>query len=168
MSELLDKAVEAIKTMPLEDQDRISWEIIERIEDKTEWDRIISSTEARNWLKKEGAWAIREYKKLSKGLSLSFISIPRDHMLRESPYWNHFDELPDDIKALAETNYRHWKENRNHPGLRFKQIHPTEPIFSFRVGMKHRTIGVEADDGKIAWFWVGSFDGFKGLIMGAA
>ncbi|NQV85016.1 MAG: hypothetical protein HQ494_14490 [Rhodospirillales bacterium] len=84
--------------------------------------------------------------------------------MREEPYWKHFDELPDDIRKLAEKNYRLWKENSGHPGLRFKKIHATLPIFSFRVGMRNRTVGVEVDDNKIAWFWVGSFENFSAMI----
>ena len=38
------------------------------------------------------------------------------------------------------------------------------PIFSFRVGMQHRTVGVETADEKIVWFWVGSFEMFEELI----
>jgi hypothetical protein len=48
-----------------------------------------------------------------------------------------------------------------HPSLRFKQIHVEEPIFSFRVGMQHRAVGVQVEAGKIAWFWLGSFKHFR-------
>ena len=69
-----------------------------------------------------------------------------------------------DICKLAEENYHSWKENPWNPGLRFKQIYQSLPIFSFRVGMRHRTVGVETGDGKIVWFWVGSFETFRQAV----
>lgn len=166
MDELIDRAFKALKTLPPEDGERIAWEIIERVEDKTEWDKIISAPKSQQWLEKEAAKAVKRFNKIKKNLSQTFISIPQDNHLREEPYWKHFDELPDDIKKLAQKNYRLWKKNPGHPGLRFKKIHATLPVFSFRVGMRNRTVGVEVDDDKIAWFWVGSFENFSAMING--
>jgi hypothetical protein len=162
--ELLNKAFEALKTLPAVDRDRIAWEIIERVEDKTEWDRIISAPESQQWLETEANKALREYGKISKKLSMIFVSVAQDNVLREAAYWKNFDDLPDEVRQLAEKNYRLWKENPRNPGLRFKKIHAGLPIFSFRVGMRHRTVGVETADEKIVWFWVGSFEMFEKLI----
>ena len=164
MESLLHRAFEALKTLPEVDRERIAWEIIERVEDKTEWDRIIATPESRRWLESQAAAALRAYEKISSKISQTFISVPHDNLLREEAYWRHFDDLPGEIRKLAEKNYRQWKENPRNPGLRFKKIHPDPPIFSFRVGMRHRTVGVETDDGKIVWFWVGSFETFGKLI----
>ena len=116
MDKLIDRAIEALKSLPPEDCERIAWEIIERVEDKTEWDAIIATPKAQLWLEKEAAGALKKFKKIEKNLSRTFISIPHDHLLREEPYWNHFDELPQEIKKLAEKNYRLWKESPGHPG----------------------------------------------------
>lgn len=164
MGEVLDKAFEALKTLPEQERERIAWEIIERIEDKTEWDNIISSDEAQGWLENSAAKALKEYTKMADKLSMKFISLNMDNVLRKGSYWDTFEDLPEDVKKLAEKNYKLWRESKNSPGLRFKQIHKSLPIYSFRVGMKHRTVGVEAPDGKIAWFWVGSFETFKKAI----
>ena len=164
MGEILNKAFEALKTLPDEDRERIAWEIIERVEDKTEWDRIVSAPGSQQWLEKHAKKALREYEKINKKLSLTFISIPQGNLLREESYWKHFDELPSKIRKLAEKNYQLWKENPQYPGLRFKKIHAESSIFSFRVGMQYRTVGVDTNDGKIAWFWIGSFEQFEGQI----
>ncbi len=164
MEKLLDQAFAAIRTLPEADRERIAWEIIERVEDKTEWDRLITSDEAHAWMEKATKTALKEYVKIAKKLSMKFVSLGMDSLLREGTYWESFDDLPEDIRKLAEKNYKLWKENPKNPGLRFKQIHDTLPVFSFRVGMKHRTVGVETDDGKIVWFWVGSFETFKKTI----
>lgn len=164
MENLLDRAFAVLKTLPAADQERIAWEIIERVQDKTEWDRIISLPQSQKWLEKEAKRALREYKKIRNKLSMTFISVAHDDLLREDAYWKNFDDLPADMRKLAEENYRLWKDNPRHPALRFKKIHATLPIFSFRVGMRHRTVGAETEDGRIAWFWVGSMENFEKLI----
>lgn len=164
MGEILDKAFEALKKMPEEDQERIAWEIIGRVEDKAEWDSIVAAPNSQQWLETQAKKALKEAKRISKKLSLTFISLPQDNLLREESYWTNFDELPPEIRKLAEKNYQLWKENPQHPGLRFKKIHAELPIFSFRVGMQYRTVGVETNDGKIVWFWVGSFEHFEKQI----
>jgi len=164
MGDLIDKAFEALRTLPVADRDRIAWEILERVEDKTEWDRIVASPTAQAWLGKEAETALAEYARIMKTLSHTFISISQDNLLREDPYWQHFDDLPPDIKKLAEANYRLFKDNPKDPALRFRGIHDSPPICSFRVGMRHRTIGVETDDGKVVWFWVGSVEDFRKTI----
>jgi hypothetical protein len=164
LTDILTKAFDTLKTLPAEDRDRIAWEILERVEDKTEWDRLIVLPEALRWLEKEAAIALKKYKKMSRPLEVAFVSVGRDAMLREDAYWRHFDELPAPVRKLATSNYELWKKNPNHPSLRFRQIHPDRPIFSFRVGMRHRTVGVQADDERIVWFWMGSFEHFRELI----
>ena len=164
MPDLLKKAFEALKTLPPEDRDRIAWEIIERVEDKSEWDRLIALPEAQDWLRKEAERALKAYRKMRKPMAQSFVSVNSDAMLRGDAYWRHFDELPLAVRKLAGGNYELWKKNPNHPSLRFKRIHPELPVFSFRVGMGHRTVGVQSDDDRIVWFWMGSFEHFRELI----
>lgn len=164
MERLLEQAIAALKTLPEEDQERIAFEIIERVEDKTEWDRIIAEPNSQVWLEKASRKALRAYEKIANTLTMEFVIMELDNLLREDTYWTSFDELPEDIRKLAEKNYALWKQNAKNPGLRFKQIHKTLPVFSFRVGMKHRTVGTEASDGKVVWFWVGSFETFRAQI----
>ena len=164
METLLNRAFDALKTLPKNDQERIAWEIIHRVEDKTEWDRIISQPESQAWLAEQATKALKTYRKIKSKLSLNFVSVPSEGILREDSYWKSFDDLPLDIKKLAEENYQLWKENPQHPGLRFKKIHKDLPVYSFRVGMKNRTVGIETEDGRIAWFWVGSFEDFKSAM----
>jgi len=164
MESLMKRAFEALKKLPEVDRERIAWEIIERVEDKTEWDRIVASPEAQKWLDREAKSALGKYRKMRNKLSLTFVSVAADKLLREDAYWQRFDDLPEAVRKLAEENYRLWQDNPLNPGLRFKKIHGKLPIFSFRVGMRHRTVGVETGDGKIVWFWVGSFETFKKSI----
>ena len=50
-----------------------------------------------------------------------------------------------------------------HPSLRFKRVHPNEPIYSVRVGIGWRAMGLW-EDNDIYWFWIGSHDAYERLI----
>ena len=164
MSDIVDKAVEALMTMPKIERDRIAYEIIERIDNKNEWDRMVSSPASQKWLEKAADKTLKIYEKQERRLSFHLISLPSEEYLREDSYWQAYDDLPDDIRKLAEKNYKLWKESSSHPSLRFKQVHETRPIFSFRVGLNYRTLGVQTADEKVAWFWVGSLDQYEEMI----
>jgi hypothetical protein len=74
-----------------------------------------------------------------------------------------FRMLPDPIKELARKNYRLWRANPQHPSLHSKQVHPTEPLYSVRVGRGWRALGLVDDDG-ITWFWIGTYADYDRLI----
>ncbi len=161
MGEVFQRAVEALKSLPDAERERLSWEIIQRVESKNEWDRLVKDPAAQKWMREAAEKALKEFQKITRRLGYSQVSLPLDNVLRETSYWENFDQLPADIRELAEENYRLWRENRNHPKLRFKQVMDDPKVFSFRVGLRHRTLGVETPNGRIAWFWVGSMDDFR-------
>lgn len=74
-----------------------------------------------------------------------------------------FRDLPEAVKDLARKNYRLWRANPYHPSLQFKRVHPTEPIYSVRVGRGWRALGL-LDNDTIAWFWIGSHADYDRLI----
>jgi hypothetical protein len=53
-----------------------------------------------------------------------------------------FAEMPADVQKQARQAYRLFIENPHHPSLRFKPIHPTRPIYSVRIGMDYRAVGI--------------------------
>ena len=63
----------------------------------------------------------------------------------------------------AREAYRRFVENPNHPGLRFKRIHSTEPIYAVRMTKDYRALGLREDDTMI-WFRIGSHDDYDDLI----
>jgi len=66
-----------------------------------------------------------------------------------------FATLPGHVKTQARKSYKLWRSNPSHPGLHFKRIHGKEALYSVRVGLGWRALGlVEADT--IYWFWIGS------------
>ena len=74
-----------------------------------------------------------------------------------------FGELPGPVQERARKAYRQFLENPSHPSLRFKPVHPTEPIMSVRVGLGYRALGVRHGD-DILWFWIGSHAEYDRLV----
>ncbi len=74
-----------------------------------------------------------------------------------------FARLPKSVQERAKNSYKLWKLNNNHPGLHFKQIHDKQPIYSVRVGLSYRALGVIEKD-TIIWFWIGSHEDYTNLL----
>ena len=56
-----------------------------------------------------------------------------------------------------------FQSDPNHPSLRFKQVHPAKPVFSARVGLGYRALGVREGDA-IVWFWIGTRAEYDQLV----
>ncbi len=78
-------------------------------------------------------------------------------------FWNLFDVLPKGIQNQAVKAYEVWNNNPNHPGLHFKSIHSTEPLYSVRISRGYRALGLK-EDNTIIWFWIGSHSEYEKLI----
>ena len=74
-----------------------------------------------------------------------------------------YRQLPNDIRTQARKSYRLFQENPQHPSLQFKRIHSTKPIYSARVNLSYRTLGILEND-TIVWFWIGSHSEYDRLI----
>ena len=76
---------------------------------------------------------------------------------RTRSFRRQFLKLPTLIKQTAKKNYELWKQNPFHPSLEFKPVKLKENIWSVRIGIGWRALGViKTDEDKIVWFWVGS------------
>lgn len=65
-----------------------------------------------------------------------------------------FALLPVQPQEQARSAYRLFRENPQHPSLRFRKVHPTLPVYSARVGIHYRAVGIR-DGEEIVWFWIG-------------
>jgi len=74
-----------------------------------------------------------------------------------------FRELPEAVRRTARKNYRLWRKNPSHPSLDFKRVHTTRPIYSVRVGIGWRALGVREGE-VILWFWIGPHKTYDKLI----
>ena len=71
--------------------------------------------------------------------------------------------LPASVRRQARSAYRQFVRNPSHPGLRFKQVCPSPPTYSARVGSGHRAVGgLEGDT--VVWYWIGSHADYDKLL----
>ena len=71
--------------------------------------------------------------------------------------------LPAPIRHRAGTAYALFQDDPYHPSLRFKQVHTSREIYSVRIGLGYRALGVRTDD-EIVWFWIGSHGDYDRLV----
>jgi hypothetical protein len=64
------------------------------------------------------------------------------------------------VRKLADDNFELLKHDPRHPSLHFKKV---GNYWSARVGLRHRALAVEIDDGYL-WFWIGSHTDYDKLI----
>ena len=70
-------------------------------------------------------------------------------------FWKAYEKLDNNNQERARDIYRLWKDNPNHPSLHFKKIHSTKSIYSIRIGLGHRALGILHEETLIR-FWIGS------------
>ena len=70
---------------------------------------------------------------------------------------------PASVQAKAQGAYRLWSENQAHPSLRFKKVHNTLPIYSVRIDLDWRALGV-LKQGSVIWFWIGPHGEYERLL----
>lgn len=75
-------------------------------------------------------------------------------------FWEHYRQLPPEIRDLADKNFELLKEDPNHPSLHFKKV---GRYWSARVGRKYRALAVEVPGG-VLWFWIGPHKEYEKLI----
>ena len=72
-------------------------------------------------------------------------------------------DAPADIQTKAAAAYELWSANPSHPSLRFKKVHGKLPIYSVRIDLDWRAVGILKDDAVI-WFWIGQHDAYERLL----
>lgn len=78
-------------------------------------------------------------------------------------FWKCYNGLPLIIRKQAKKAYRQFQKDPYYPGLHFKQIHSTRPIFSVRITKDYRAIGILQGE-VIIWFWIGSHSEYDKLL----
>lgn len=67
-------------------------------------------------------------------------------------FWERYTALPEEVRALADKSCALLKNDPKHPSLHFKKL---GKFWSARVGLHHRALAVEVDDGML-WVWIGT------------
>lgn len=76
-----------------------------------------------------------------------------------SSFWEAYGSLDEPVRRAAQKTYRLWSQNPFHPSLHFKCINSGENVWSVRVTLGFRAIGV-LDGDTVTWFWIGSHDDY--------
>ncbi len=74
-----------------------------------------------------------------------------------------FAQLPGQVQQQARQAYQKFKQNPNRPSLRLKKVHSTRPIYSVRISLDYRALGVREGE-EIIWFWIGSHADYDKLL----
>ena len=63
-----------------------------------------------------------------------------------------YQDLPTEVREVADKNYKLLKSNPRHPSLHLKRI---GKLWAVRVGEHYRALGVDVEGG-ISWIWIGT------------
>ncbi len=78
-------------------------------------------------------------------------------------FWSHYSRLPPHVRQTADKYFGYLKTDPGHPSLHLKKI---DDIWSVRVGIHYRAIGMDAptEEKGILWIWIGSHAEYNRLI----
>lgn len=78
-------------------------------------------------------------------------------------FWERYNALPKAIQARADKAYALWLDNPSHPGLMFKRVKQSQPLYSARISLSYRALALVGDD-VATWFWIGPHDEYDQLL----
>lgn len=78
-------------------------------------------------------------------------------------FWKAYYKLPPQIQEAAQKAYQIWQNDPYNSSLQFKQIHSIKPIYSVRIGLEWRAVGIK-EGNTIIWFWIGSHADYDKII----
>ncbi|MDJ1170817.1 hypothetical protein PMG71_15395 [Roseofilum sp. BLCC_M154] len=73
------------------------------------------------------------------------------------------DELPASVQEQAAKAYDLWRLDPYHNSLHFKQVRQNPSIYSARISLNYRVLGLLEDD-RIYWFWIGIHTEYDQLL----
>ena len=72
-------------------------------------------------------------------------------------------DLPILVQIQAAKAYALWQADPYHPSLQFKLVSQRQPIYSARVSLNYRALGLLESD-RIYWYWIGAHDEYDELL----
>ncbi len=78
--------------------------------------------------------------------------------------WLDYAALPTPIQIRAKAAYRRFLLDPTYPGLQFKQVHPTLPVWSVRISASYRAVGIKTPANTIVWFFIGTHADYDRLL----
>ena len=83
--------------------------------------------------------------------------------IRTKAFRKRFAKLPPHIQDQAKATYQLFKVNPHHPSLQFKCIKPDESLYSVRIGLHYRAVGLR-DGNTMYWDFIGSHEDYNHLL----
>jgi hypothetical protein len=74
------------------------------------------------------------------------------------------DGVPASVQEQAAKVYALWRSDPYHNSLQFKRVSQRQPIYSARVSLDYRVLGLLQDD-HIYWFWIGAHTEYDELLQ---
>lgn len=74
-----------------------------------------------------------------------------------------YGALPEQVRRQARAAYKLFAQNPQHPSLRCKRVHSTLPVYSARINIDYRAVGIRDGD-EIVWFWTGAHAEYDQLL----
>jgi hypothetical protein len=71
--------------------------------------------------------------------------------------------LPAFVQEQADKAYALWQEDPYHSSLQFKRVSQKQPIYSARVSLNYRVLGLLESD-HIYWYWIGTHNEYDELL----
>ncbi len=75
-------------------------------------------------------------------------------------FWESYERLDESIRKRVRKAFMLWSENPFHPSLHFKCINSGENIWSVRISLGYRALGV-MDGDTVTWLWAGSHEEYE-------
>jgi mRNA-degrading endonuclease RelE of RelBE toxin-antitoxin system len=73
------------------------------------------------------------------------------------------EDLPSSVQEQAAKTYTLWQQDPYHPSLQFKRVSQRQPIYSARVSINYRVLGLLESD-HIYWYWIGAHHEYDELL----
>jgi mRNA-degrading endonuclease RelE of RelBE toxin-antitoxin system len=74
------------------------------------------------------------------------------------------NQLPANVRDQANNAYALWQEDPYHHSLQFKRVSQRQPIYSTRIGLNYRALGL-LENNQIYWFWIGPHTEYDQLLQ---
>jgi len=74
-----------------------------------------------------------------------------------------FEVLPGSVQRQAAKAYELWQSDPYHSSLQFKRVSLRQPIYSVRISLNYRVLGLLEND-HIYWFWIGGHTEYEELL----
>lgn len=74
-----------------------------------------------------------------------------------------FADLPQGTRIQTRKSYEFWRKDNYHKSLQFKQVSKKPSMYSVRIGIGYRALGL-VENVEIYWFWIGSHADYDTLL----